>query len=293
MTGFGIKDWKLAGIFVSIALLLLAFWNVDFNQLWVVVKSAKPLPILAVLLLNFGIIALKAWRWQLVINATKVVKFSSVIMTTLVGFMANNLLPARAGELVRIFALGKREGISKTTVLGTLALDRVFDGVGMMAVLVALPFMMETSERMRTITLWFVVIIAALFALVIMLARQEQAGWVKHLPISDKWMALAEEMFLKLRDGFKTVNSFKLTTAVLVVSIGTWFVQALMVMLCLQSIGIDQFGIPQALFILMAINLAIIIPAAPGNFGTFEISAVVALGMLDKGIGDTQRLSFA
>jgi uncharacterized protein (TIRG00374 family) len=289
MPGF-LKDWKLAGILLSIALLVLAFWKVDLRQLATVMGGAKPLQLLAVVGLNFVVVAIKAYRWQLVLSSTKAVRFVTVFLTLLVGYMANNILPARAGELVRIFVLGRKESVSKTTVLGTLALDRVFDGVGMLALLVALPFMLETPDWMRKGTIGFVILMAAVFVALVILVRFESDKWVGFLPLSEKWISLLKNVFNKLRDGLSTLNSVPMIAGVLLISVVCWCLQALMVYLCLESINL-HFGLNHAIFILMAINLAIMVPAAPSSIGTFEFSAVLALEYLN--VPKTPALSFA
>ena len=53
----------------------------------------------------------------------------------LIGLMANNVAPARVGELVRAYLLGERESMSKSTALGTIAVDRAFDGLTLVAIL--------------------------------------------------------------------------------------------------------------------------------------------------------------
>ena len=290
MAAFDLKDWKIAGIILSLLLLVLAFWNVDFAQIVGVLRGADVMIVAAVALINFGLVALKAFRWKIVLSSTKRVPFTTVFLTTLVGFMANNVLPARAGELVRIIALGKKAGISKTTVLGTLVLDRVFEGVGMFVVLVALPFMLETPDWMRQGTLVFVIMMTAILALLILLVRSESERWITWLPVSEKWTSFLQTMVGKLKEGFKTLNNAWTTAVVLLISAAVWFIQGYMVQLCLRSIGL-HFGLDHALFILMVINLAIMAPAAPGNIGTFEFSAMLALGYL--GVDRAPALSFA
>jgi uncharacterized protein (TIRG00374 family) len=292
MAAFDFKDWKIAGTILSILLLVLAFWNVDFAKLMSVTAGASLLPIAAVAAINFVVVGIKAYRWKVVLGATKDVKLSTALLATVVGFMANNVLPARAGELVRIIVLGKKEGISKTTVLGTLALDRVFEGVGMLVVLASLPFLLETPDWMRKGTLVFVIVMTAVLAVLIVMVRLESGKWVTWIPVSEKWSMFLQTMVGKLKDGLRTLNNPGTTLVVLALSVFGWIVQAFMVWLCLHSIGLGgRFGLSHALFILMVINMGIMAPAAPGNIGTFEFSAMLALGFLD--VDSTPALSFA
>ncbi|MHB8376095.1 MAG: lysylphosphatidylglycerol synthase transmembrane domain-containing protein, partial [Dehalococcoidia bacterium] len=68
-------------------------------------------------------------RWQYLLRPVKKVSAFRLYPVVIIGLMANNVLPARAGEFARAYVLGQRERISKTTSLGTIAVDRLFDGV--------------------------------------------------------------------------------------------------------------------------------------------------------------------
>jgi len=284
------KDWKIAGVILSIGLLVLAFWKVDFSNLLRDMANARLWPVAAAIVLNFLVVAMKSYKWRMVLSSIKKVRYSSAFLTTLVGFMANNLLPARAGELIRIYVMGKREEVSKTSVLGTLALDRVFDGVGMLALLVSLPFLLPVPDEWRKGTLYFVGLMSIVFIFILVLLKFENDNWVTYITSNEKWINTLKTTFAKLRDGLKTLNNIKMTAGVLIISIAIWVLQAIMVYLCLKSVGLE-LGMKNAIFILMAINLAIIIPSAPGNFGTFELSAVAALIYLQ--VDHTKAMSFA
>src|SRR5438034_936253 len=68
-------------------------------------------------------------RWQYLLRPVRRVPALRLYPVVIIGLMANNLIPARAGEFARAYVLGQREKISKTTSLGTIAVDRLFDGV--------------------------------------------------------------------------------------------------------------------------------------------------------------------
>jgi conserved hypothetical protein len=290
MTTFEWKSWKIVGILLSIALLVLAFRKVDFDQLLAVLSGAKLLPLLIVVLIDFVVTAINSYRWQMIINATKSVAFLPVFLTTLVGYMANTFLPARSGDLVRIIILGRKEGISKTTVLGTLAIDRIFEGVGMLPILLVLPFLGRTPDWLRTITLVLIAFLVVLLGLLIILLRAESETWINRGEVKPTWRTRLANLIIKLREGLKPLNRIGLMFKVVGISVISWVIQAFMVHLCLVAIDL-HIGFQYSIFVLMVINLAMLIPSAPANLGTFEYSAILALGYL--GVDATPALSFA
>src|SRR4029079_14372001 len=78
---------------------------------------------------------LRTLRWQALLRPITHVPAIRLYPVALIGLMANNIAPARVGELVRAYLVGEREGMSKTTALGTIAVDRAFDGLTLVATL--------------------------------------------------------------------------------------------------------------------------------------------------------------
>ena len=71
----------------------------------------------------------RAWRWKYLLRPLGEMRVAALYPIVIIGFMANNLVPARAGELVRAYVVGEQEKVSKMAALGTIAVDRVFDGI--------------------------------------------------------------------------------------------------------------------------------------------------------------------
>src|SRR5204863_8493679 len=76
----------------------------------------------------------RALRWQRLIRPIAHVRYPPMLAYLLVGYLANNVLPARLGELVRVHYLGDREGISRASALGTVVVERVVDLVAVVAI---------------------------------------------------------------------------------------------------------------------------------------------------------------
>jgi uncharacterized membrane protein YbhN (UPF0104 family) len=79
----------------------------------------------------FAGVGIRALRWAVILGPVKPVRPARLFSVIVIGFTANNVLPVRLGELVRAYLLGQREGMSKTVALGTVAVDRLFDGLAL------------------------------------------------------------------------------------------------------------------------------------------------------------------
>jgi len=104
---------------VSIASVLLVLRSVDLRQVTgLLAHAALPLFALAVAATSLDVV-LRAGRWRVLVSPLTVVPLNRVLSYLLVGYLANNVLPGRAGELVRSHYLGDREGASRVSILGT------------------------------------------------------------------------------------------------------------------------------------------------------------------------------
>lgn len=118
-----------AGIFLSAIALFLAFRNVPFSDLLAYLGTIDYVWILPTVLLVTTAFVLRALRWRIILNASRSVSFRMSYHPLTIGFMLNCILPGRLGEAARPLILNRKEGISFTTGLATVAAERIFDAV--------------------------------------------------------------------------------------------------------------------------------------------------------------------
>jgi uncharacterized protein (TIRG00374 family) len=275
---YELKDWKIAGFLLSIAIIILLFYFIDFGEALRAFSQVKPLELFIVFILNFVVILFKSMRWQVLLDPRP--RLVVLYLTNLIGFMANTILPARAGELVRALILGKKENISKTTVIGSAALDRIFEGVGMFILLVIMPLIMDTPDWMKKGTLGFIIFFSILLIGLILFMKVNPDTIIKYIPLSDKTNTFLKGVLEKLQKGFEAINNIKTSSIATILSLLGWIVQVLMIHFVILSFGIHISPLA-ALMTLLSVNIAIMIPAAPGSLGTFELAVVLALGFFN------------
>ncbi|MCA9729706.1 MAG: flippase-like domain-containing protein, partial [Candidatus Eisenbacteria bacterium] len=129
--------WKVTlGVLLSVLFLWLAFRHANLGEVWAAVRSARyiwMIPMVAITMVSF---ALRAWRWRYLFPGTRP-SFGPLFRSTLIGFMGNNVLPARLGELMRVYAIGQSAGASRSVALGSIVIERILD-MGMLLVLFAI-----------------------------------------------------------------------------------------------------------------------------------------------------------
>jgi uncharacterized protein (TIRG00374 family) len=119
---------RTAAILACTAGLLVAFlWNANLADVWHEVRAAQPVLLLLSLALQAVTYSLRALRWMVLLEPVGKVHFGPAIRTTVIGFAANTLLPARAGEVLRPYLLARREGLPATAAFATIIVERFLD----------------------------------------------------------------------------------------------------------------------------------------------------------------------
>lgn len=137
--GSGLRNVIKTVVVIGLAVGLLAVFlrNADLDQVWSAVRSARAdfLALgLAVTALTFVI---RAERWQYLLGPLGPTRFSTVFRTTVIGFAASAVLPARAGEVIRPYLLARREGLKATAAFATILVERILDLVAVLVLLAA------------------------------------------------------------------------------------------------------------------------------------------------------------
>jgi hypothetical protein len=263
----------VVGFAISAVAIALVVGSVDVAATAEVLAGAQPgwLAVAAGFLIVDVLI--RAVRWQRLLLPVVSVRFGHVLAYLLVGYLANNVLPARLGELVRAHYLGDREGISRATALGTIVVERVVD----VMVVVAIAAVAILVLSVRGIVAGAVLVGAALAAL---LAVALAIGIVAHrLPGAERLAAAAErwprvpEVASRLREGLAVAGRPRTLLEALALSAIAWGATLLAFAAVGQAVGLE-LTIGQASLLASGVALAAAIPSGPASLGTYELAAV-------------------
>ena len=129
---------KILGVVITLVCLVLAFYRVNVDELLGALATANYLLVLPALLLWLVGYMARTLRWRAILAGARPGSLGSLFGVLMVGFATNNLLPARLGEIARAYLLRRRTGLRKTFVLASIVLERVFDGLALVAVILLL-----------------------------------------------------------------------------------------------------------------------------------------------------------
>ena len=299
------SNWRFwIGLAVS-GLFLLFLLRIDRQELGLELSQANYFYLAPAIGLYFAAVYFRSIRWSYLLSPIDRIPVSRLYPVVIIGYMANNLLPARLGELVRSYYLARREAVSGSTALATVAVERVYDGVTLLSfaaisatALLLLGLFQDTGDFSRGTALVFaigtVAIFSLAFAFLVLAARPGFSPWFSK--VVDAGLSLApaksrpglSDLVHRFIQGLQVLSSPRRHLGVFLLSWPVWLLEGGMYLLVGYSFGIHLlFGSFWTMALVMMLltatsNLATALPSSAGGIGPFEVVAketLVALGV--------------
>ena len=273
------------------ALLAAASWtfhDVVWGELWSAVKSARLSLIVLAAAINLTAVAFQAARWLAVVRPlSRAATLGQAFKAMLVGFAASTVVPARAGELARMHWFARRTGLPRPTVLASIVLDHLVNAAGLLLGLAVLPFFVAVPLWIRPGAAF----VLALFTVAAMLVFGLRPIPDRPAPDGERLPAKGIAAFLaSARQGLAATTRPRALGLSLSASLLSWALEVNVVAVAMRAVGLN-LPFTAAFLTLLAVNLALAFPfAPPGNIGTLEVGATLAL--VGFGVPKEQALAF-
>ncbi len=272
-------------LIIGIAVTLLALWfsvrdiNIEIlSQTLVKTEIWLTIPFLITFSAYYW---LKAVRWQLLLRPIKHTSSAELFSPMMLGFFGNNILPAHLGDFVRMYLVAKKLSIRNTEVLATIIMERIFD---ILSIVVMLLFIM-LSGMVVPENLTKAAYLATSAGLLLLLTVIIAVIWPKQfISFTNKLLFFLPTHFRDklcehLQLGFNGLHSLKspnLLLGITITSIFQWFLMGVTIHIALLAVG-SASTIMASFTVLVFTIFAVMVPAAPGFFGTIQLAFVLAL----------------
>jgi len=302
-------------VFTGVLLLIIFALTIDVGEMWNTLKKANYIVIVPGLLAYFLGVWFRTLRWQVLLAGIDEIKIRTLFPIVVIGYMANNILPFRLGELIRGYYLKNKEGVPTATALSTIFVERIMDGLALILILAAsytsVPFD-EIFSRLSQITrldetfllVIFTLPFAILFGLLVAIALNGPQSMrifghlTSRLPRN---LARAIDKFTEdVVAGLYSLRNWKITCKALLLSLPIWILEAVLFHSVLVSLGIlpTDSGVWQifasAASITAITNIGASIPSMPGGIGLFEMIARETLMVIEPtSISRSEAAAFA
>jgi len=293
-----LRNWRFwLGVAISIIFLVLALRGQDFGQIRRALGEADYRLLPPALLLYFVGVWGRALRWRILLRPVGHFSASALYPIIVIGYMANNVLPLRLGELVRAYALRERAGAPASATLATIAVERLCDGLTMLGFLLFASLFIPLNAELRRLAFVAATVFAVLLVVLVAVVLSNRLHdrllglAVRILPLPEALTARLIAVVEGFVKGLRVLRSGRDLAAVTLLSVLVWGFEAGLYLTIAPA-----FRLPVrpagALLTTAVANLSTLIPSSPAYIGVFESAVVLVLnGVL--GIASELALSYA
>ena len=258
-----LKLW--VGLVISAVAVWFALSGINFGQVGDSFSRLNWWWILASLIPYFLNLFMKITRWQLLFSPSPKIRLGRLWATLNISYLFNTVLPARLGEIVRAYALSRSERISPVRVLSTIFLEKIMDVMTMFIFLIfLLPFLSLGDDIKQAAFITGGLVVVAFLVCMLMAAFRKQSE------------ALVRWVLREVLDVLGILLDFKLSLNLWAQSVVLWLMIVVNYMFVAFALNIPlKFELGMVL--LIALNLGMVVPSAPGYIGVFEALVKVSL----------------
>ena len=280
----------LLGLAVSAGLLVYCFWDVDLGIIAARLRGTLWTFLALSVVLAFASMWARAWRWAYLFPPGS--RPSHLFRSLLIGYMGNNLLPLRAGEVVRVY-IASRHGPRFWTTFATVVVERVLDGLALGLIVAGLLLVVPVSAEMRwSIAIFLAVDLAALLVLVLIAVAPgvcrvlietifHRIAWLER-----RLIALLGTM----TEGLRGLRAPRHAIPLILSSVAIWVFFALSVWTAMHAAHLD-LPLVASWVVLAFLGLGVSLPSSPGFVGVVQAATVLALALF--GVARAEALSFS
>ncbi|HMG19808.1 MAG TPA: lysylphosphatidylglycerol synthase transmembrane domain-containing protein [Kofleriaceae bacterium] len=271
-----------------IGVIAAALWwfvrEMNFAALGKALRSAKVWPLVLAAALNFVCLWGKAVCWRIMLAPRHKVSVARLFRYTIAAFAASAIAPARAGEVLRVWTLKRRDGVPAADTAAVAVAEKLLDGISMLILVAPVPLLLHGLPRwvVGAIALCAAIAVALFIGLFIAVGRVGDSP-----PVDDSTSRSLVRRFLA---GMHVLRSPKRLLGSLLLLILVWSADLGEVMAVLYAVDI-HLPVAAGLLILFTLNLTIAVPSTPAQVGALEVGALAALDLLH--VGHEQALAFA
>jgi len=283
------KRWQFwLGLAISIVFLYYALRGLKLGDLGSALKQANYWWLLPGVAIYFLGVWVRSWRWHYLLRPIKSISTLRLFPITCIGYMGNNIYPARMGEVLRAVILKRHEGVAISASLATIIIERIFDGVVMlMFIFRNLPELArQTSSSgfvgsIQNVALVGTgIFVGALIAFLLAAMFPERTvsivQWIVERLIPHRFRGKVMGLVERFLQGTGSLRSPRDVLMVFLTSVVIWLFETGKYWFLMHA-----FPFEVSFFTLMLmngiVNLATTIPSAPGYIGTFDAPGIAVL----------------
>jgi len=283
------------GLLVSLAFLYLAMRGISWRELWELFRKANYLYLIPAFFLLIFINWTRAYRWRLLMYPNDRLPLLRVFHIVNIGYSFNNVFPAKAGEVVRAYLVGRMIPGGIGQALSALLIERLLDVLSVVVLLIILiPFVsLPDAVAKGGLVFGTAAVLGTIVLLILSRFGDRGVEWVwrfvGRVPLIGH--PKVKTALRNLLEGFGVLRVGRLLPGILIGSVLVWLGYATFNYLLMAVFNMTDLSFLAAALVLCATGLSMVVPSTAGAMGVFEWAAVQALAVY--GVGESQAFGYA
>jgi len=284
----------VVGTLIGLGCIAILLRQVDLKQSWNALGRLNGPFMLVPLAVFFLNLPLRAWRWQLIFPTSSRPTFGACLTVLGIGNMANFLLPARAGDLARCVLVGNAGSLAESSrTLATLAVEKVLDGLALVGLVLFAVWALHPPHWVLNLVRLAALIFGSTLVLLVVL-RYHTRTLIEYVRRFFRYVHLAslenkfDGLLTSFADGLGAVGSAERLFGLFLLTAAIWTTDAGVIWALAMALGL-AVSLKAALIASAVLGLGLMIPAAPGGLGTYELFGTEAFKLV--GIASSSALA--
>lgn len=269
------------GVLISAIFLYVALRGLKLELVWQTIQGANYWWLIPGVGVYFLALVARTWRWHYMLRPLKPISLRTLFPVVTIGYMGNNIYPARAGEVLRAYILKRKEDVSLSANMATVVAERIFDGLTMLLfVFATLPFSHLAQQYERIVVGFSALFFGALLLFLLLASRPAWAHRILNLVLQymvpERFHASSRGLLTRFIEGLESLRSGREVLMIFITSIVIWLLETVKYWFVMQAF---PFNVNFYVLMLMngVVNLFTTLPAAPGHVGTFDAPGIQIL----------------
>lgn len=288
------KRKLLIGVIISGIFLFLALRDIDWAAFADVFSDVNYWYLIPAVVFTMLGHFTRSYRWKFMLNNVKRVSLGNLWSATAIAFMFNNLFPARLGEFVRAYAIGKSDSISKSAAFATIVYERIVDVFMLIFLLWFCLLKIEGPDWLQRSGIILVLFNMTLLVLLFVMLRYRERfnALVRALskPLPARFRDRLQHIVYSFVDGLGVLRDRSALLPIAFLSLFVWGFATLGVYCCFFALDL-QLSFLASVVLIVLISLGSMIPSAPAYIGTLQYACIIGLGIY--GVEKSEALAYS
>jgi len=271
------------GIMVSLLFLYLALENVDIRVVAASFRNIDFRYLALCIVCQFASLFCRSYLWKNILSFEKDVRYRHSFEALLIGYMGNNVLPFRMGEAMRAYAMGKKEGISRTLSFASIILERLIDLFTLLLFFLTLVLLMKLEEWiiLSGIVVFAFLILAILFLYAVasdFLSLPSALYKIAIRYIPEQLTGTVERIAGSFVKGIKLIRNLQQALWLVFLALMAWILWTAILYFGLKAFHLN-LPITATLLLSVVVNIGVMVPSSPGFIGVFQYLCIISLSV--------------